>query len=469
MDKTQDILDILFKPNKLDYLKSLENASTESIIDVNDNMILPNLKLVNPSDSIYLREDIFSKYLDKIIVDSFQHYGNQICLLQSVFYTDYFITIDFIDFLYKIPNILLSSINKCKNNPSIRFYVIPIRLNLTYTAAHSNVVIVDNLYKTIEFFEPHGSVFRGFHVPKPYKIENHIKILLSRLFPIHSQSYTYKNVQNSCPLGLQGQQSLINPGSGHCLAWSLLFVHIRINNLFLSPEYIINYFNHNFSPMDLDMYMKRYISLLEQTTYNIHTKTRPNFKYQLNLSSDEKIHISNRIKSLTEQYLLELTSEKNKNLINQIFEELISYHKFPYFNDIFFKTVNEFMEDFAYEADSDTDSYHSTEEEIIPTKRKLSDSDDIFDDKKIKTHKELSPLSLLFNEMNQNNLNDKDTNTADTNTKKEKPFIDTTNLRDNNVDIESSLDSDTFDDTESEFNLYDSDEDELRNLYNTFK
>jgi hypothetical protein len=474
MDKTlpsNDIFDLLFKQTKIEYLRTLENTSTDYIIDVNDNMILPNLKLVEPSESIYLREDIFSKYLDKIIVDSFQHYGNKICLLKSVFYTDYFITIDFVDFLYKIPNILLTSINKCKNNPSIRFYVIPIRLNLTYKDAHSNVVIVDNLYKTIEFFEPHGSVFRGFHVPKPYNIENHIKILLSRLFPIRSKLYIYKNVQNSCPIGLQGQQSLINPGSGHCLAWSLLFINTRINNLYFSPEYIINYFNHHFSPVDLDIYMKRYISLLEQTTHNINTKTLPNFKYHLNLSPDEKIHISNRIQSLTQQYLLELTHEKDKSMIDKIFEELISYHKFQYFNDIFFKTVNEFMEEFKSDIDVDSDteaSYHSTEEEIIPTKRKLSDSYDIFDDKKAKTSEELSPLSLLFKEMDQNTLDEKN--------KEEKPYIDTTTVRDNNFDKESNVESsksdtsDTSDksDTESEFNMYESDEEELRDLYNTF-
>lgn len=471
MNETSQILDLLFKSRKIDYLKTLENTSTDYIIDADDNMILPNLKLVKPSESIYLREDIFSKYLDKIIVEAFQHYGDTICMLKSVFYTDYFITIDFVDFLYKIPNILLTSINNCKNNPSIRFYVIPIRLNLTYKDAHSNVVIVDNLYKTIEFFEPHGSVFRGFHVPKPYNIENHIKILLSRLFPIRSKLYTYKNVQSSCPIGLQGQQSLINPESGHCLAWSLLFVNTRIHNMFLSPEYIINYFNTNFNPSDLDLYMKRYISLLEQTTYNVNTKTLPNFKYQLNLSPDEKIHISNRIQSLTQQYLLELTHEKDKSIINKIFEELISYHKFQYFNDIFFKTVNEFMEEFKsdIDIDSDKESYHSTEEEIISTKRKLSDSNDIFnifDDKKRKTSTELSPLALLFKEMDENTLNDvnKETN---------KDSVDTTTIRDNFFDTDSSIESDnksdtksaTKSDTESE---YESDEEELRDLYNTF-
>lgn len=456
MDETSQLLEMLLKPGKLDYLQTLENSFSDYIIDTDSNMILPNLKLVESSPSIYLREDIFSKYLDKIIVDSFQNYGNQICLLKSVFYTDYFITIDFVDFLYKIPNILLTSLNKCKNNPSIRFYVIPIRLNLTYKDAHSNVVIVDNLYKTIEFFEPHGSVFRGFHVPKPYNIENHIKILLSRLFPIRSQVYKYKNVQSSCPLGLQGQQSLINPGSGHCLAWSLLFVHIRINNLFLSTEYIINYFNINFNPVELDIYMKRYISLLEQTTYNVHTKTLPNFKYQLNLSQDEKIHISQRIQSLTQQYMLELTSDKDKSIITKIFEELISYHKYSHFNELFFKTVNDFIQDFKLETESDSES----DEDLFTSKRKLSETDtETSGDKKFKSSEALSPLSLLFKEIDENKINEQITT--------DKPLIDTTSLR-NNTDNKESPKSTISEYSDDESDLYESDEEELKDLYNIF-
>jgi hypothetical protein len=445
MGDTSQLLDILFKPSKLDYLKNLEeNNDTDFLIDLHNNVILPNLKGVLPSTSLFLREDIFSKYLDKIIFDAFTHYGNQMCLFKSVFYTDYFITIDFVDFIYKIPNILLSTINKCKLNPSVRFYVIPLRLNLTYKDAHSNVVIVDNLYKTIEFFEPHGSTFM-ITAPKPYNIENHVKILLSRLFPIRAQYYKYQNVQNNCPIGLQSQQNIINPQSGHCLAWSLLFIHVRINNLFLSPNYIIDYFNKNFTPIDLDTYMKRYIALLEVTTFNVHTKTLPNFKYTLNLSQPEKLQITERIVSLTQQYLLELNSEKDKRILNKIFEELISYHKFPNFNEIFFKAVNDFIEE-SQQLDTNSISQSGTEnilDDIFLTKRKLSDSDiENSKDKKFKTDSK-SPLSLLFEEMDQHRLSD------------------------NKTDALSTTLSEAFSTTSSDYE--DDDEDELRSLYEQFK
>lgn len=449
MDANHILLDILFNSKKLQYLTNLEiDNNSDVIIDLEDNIILPNLKNVPPSTSIFLREDIFSKYLDKIILDAFQHYGNQICLFKSVFYTDYFITIDFVDFLYKIPNILLSTIKQCTLDPSVRFYVVPLRLNLTYKDAHSNVVIVDNLYKTIEFFEPHGSTFMGSITPKPYNIENHVKILLSRLFPIRSQYYTYKNVQNNCPIGLQSQQSIINPQSGHCLAWSLLFIHVRINNLFLSTENIINYFNKYFTPTDLDTYMRRYIGLLETSTSNVRSKTLANFKYNLNLSQQEKIHITERITSLTQQYLIELNNDKDKTMLNNIFEELISYHKFPNFNDIFFKTVNNFMENFHSEIDSDKESFHSTKEnpldDLYLTKRKLSDSEEESQDKKIKSSK--SPLSLLFEEIERSELSKQK--------EKEKEMLSPDTL--STTSYESEI-------------LSDDDEDELLSLYEQFK
>lgn len=390
--------------NKLDYITKLETIypDIDLIIDQEDNIILPNMKGLLPSTSIFLREDIFSKYLDTIIFNAFQQYGNQICLFKSVFYTDYFITIDFIDFLYKIPNILLNTINNCTMVQDIRFYVIPLRLNLTYKDAHSNVIIVDNYYKTIEFFEPHGTTFMGSYIPKPYNIENHIKILLSRLFPIYSQYYTYINVQNNCPIGLQTQQNIINPQSGHCLAWSLLFIHIRINNLYLSTDYIIKYFNRHFTPKDLDIYIKRYIGLLETSTFYINTKTLPNFKYNLNLSRQEKTNIFERIVTLTQQYLIELNSTNDKTILNTIFEELISYHKFPNFNEIFFNTVNTFINN-TYNQSNTVSQQIDTTDDSLTSKRKLFDTNDTTY-KKFKSNDTISLTNIEKNNENFSNV-----------------------------------------------------------------
>lgn len=385
---TLNVEEILLS-SKLEKLSLLENMTDDNIYDAEDHIILPNLRHSLPSSSLYLKEDVFSKYLDKIILDTLKTDSDTVCAFQSVFITDYFITIDFVDFIYKIPNILLSSLEQCKNNTNIRFYIIPLRLNFNYKDAHSNVIIIDNQYKTIEYFEPHGVMFTGLDVP--YDIQRHIKILISRLFPIRSKLYTFKNVQNYCPIGLQGLQTITNPASGHCLAWSLLFINVRINNLYSSTDYIIEYFTKNFNSIDLDKYMRRYIGMLETTTEFANIKTFSNFKYNLGLSRTEGQNITTRIKYLINEYLTDTSTEAKlqsrqgaepissaRYLIssatdktNEIFEELISYHKFPFFNKLFFENINTFI----HETDKNKSNKDKTNRKKIKLVESLSDSE----------------------------------------------------------------------------------------------
>lgn len=359
--------------NKINKLLLLENIYDEAILDPEDNIILPNLKFMGESNSLYLSEDLFTMYFDNIIKSSFNINNNNICYFESIFKTDYFITIDFVNFMYKIPNILLTSLKKCKNNPNIRFYILPLRLNFNYKNAHSNIIIIDNYLMTIEHFEPHGESFLGLNLP--YNIQNHIQTLINKLYPFRSRFYTFKNVQSSCPRGLQSKQNLANPSSGHCLAWSLLFIQTRINNLILTSDYIINYFNTRFTNEELDSYMKRFIGFLENTNI-VTTKTIPNFKFSLHLSEKEIENISNRIEYLVKSYLVDSTNKYvNSKHINTIFEELVSYHHFPKFNYLFFKNVNWFykQELLRDSTDSDSDSesdVFDNEIDELETKRK---------------------------------------------------------------------------------------------------
>ena len=283
----------------------------------------------------------------------------------------------------------------------------------------------------------------GFIIPKPYNIENHVKILLSRLFPLKYQYYTYINVQNNCPrgLGLQSQQNIINPQSGHCLAWSLLFIHVRINNLFLSTDYIMNYFNKYFTPTDLDAYMKRYIGLLETSTYNINTKTLPNFKYNLILSPQEKLLISDHITYLTKKYLQELNNNKDKTIINNIFEELISYHKFTQFNEIFFKNFNYFIQDLK----------------SLP-KRKLSNTYESIE-KKLKQNIP-SPLQFIFNKIDKQNPIQLDYDYASESASESESESESASKSASESESESASESESESAEE---------EDELKDLYKQFK
>lgn len=308
---------------------------SDNIIDntFKKNVTLPNLYMIEESKSVYLDESIFTMYFDNIINKTFNSKLNNVCLFKSVFISDYFITIDFVNFIYKIPNILKTLLDKCKKQ-DVRFYIIPIKLIFGYKSAHSNVVIIDNNTLRIEFFEPHGDTFKGSIIP--YNIEYYIKKLIQNLFPIQIQLYDFINVQKSCPFGLQIKQSFVNPTSGYCLAWSLLFINIRLNNLDLNSDDIIEYFD-TFTSNDLNIYIKRFIAFLEKNI-QIITKTLPNYEYTIDLLQDDTIKIRNRISELVQLYLR--LENIDIDVQTGIFEELMSYHNHPLFYSVFFQTIN---------------------------------------------------------------------------------------------------------------------------------
>jgi len=359
-----------------------EVINNEIIHDLNNNMLLPNLDLAEPSKSIYLSEDIFVKYFDVILFKNlYSAFDNSICPFKSVYITDYFITLDFVNFTYKIPEVLYESIKRCKLS-NTRFYIIPLRLNLNYKSAHSNLIIVDNQSATIEFFEPHGNKFNGTTYELPYNIEKHIKVLINKLFPYRSLFYTFKNVQNSCPKGLQAKQNSIDSNSGHCLAWSLLFIHLRILNLFYDTTYIIDYLHKN-TPEQLDRYIRRYIGYLENTSHLLEKKLYPTLKYNMLLSNDELENIKDRIKFLLLHYTdLSLTINKTPEdfiKISKYFDELISYHKIQNFDNIFFKYFNKYaLNSNSGSSDSDSDNsdnLQNPKHENLPEELNLDDTD----------------------------------------------------------------------------------------------
>lgn len=298
------------------------------ILDKKSQIILPNLEGIIPSKSSYLTTDIFTNYFDKTVLDAVAYNKNLVCNTKSNTLSNYFVKIDFVEFQYKIPTSFLKSLQQCQVN-NTRFYVILLVLVLDYKSSHSNVIIIDNLTKTIELFEPHG---KKYSAPTPYDIEYHIKNLLFNIFPYSSKSYIFKNVQSSCPIGVQGLQNIINPESGHCLAWSLLFIQIKIHNLSISTDTIIDFL---LKIQDIDLYMRKFIGFLE--LYTMFTpKKQTDLKYQIKLLPNELSNVKNRITHLIYLYKNNTTIDKEK-----VFQELISYHKLGDFDKLFFKDFNE--------------------------------------------------------------------------------------------------------------------------------
>jgi hypothetical protein len=332
--------------NKNDELKKLEinSYANNYISDTYEDkkIMLPNLHSSRETKSFYLREDLFGMYFDNMILKTFNE-NNDICLFQSKYASDYFIEIDFFNFKYNIPQKILGSIQNCNDNN--RFYILPLKLIFNYTDAHSNIIIIDNKKERIEFFEPHGDYFKGFDIP--YDIETYIKKIIDIIFLKKKEKYNFINVQKNCPLGLQSKQSIINPQSGYCLAWSLLFINIKLINLNLDSDDIIKYF-YSFSSNDLNTYIKRFIGFLEGRRKELVSNE---FKIELNieLSENDKKKISKRIYNLVNK--LNSTTEYERYIINK---ELISYHNFPNFNQVYFQSINDLkldpslMSSFAY-------------------------------------------------------------------------------------------------------------------------
>lgn len=383
--------------NTYDYLKSLENDYNDTILVenelINDIMILPNLKGVSESKSSFLELNVYENYMN-ILLDNSEILPNtisllntlnvkqKICFNKSFYNDDYFIDINFIDYKYNIPDHFITKGLECRFDPNIRYYILPIRLRFSQIA-HANVIIIDTLFKTIEFFEPHGKMFTGMSQEDPikYNIEKHISNILNIFFKLlmfkddDISKYTFLNVQNCIKLdlpeipgfeipeilgfeGVQTMQSKVDDKSGHCLAWSLLFIHIRLYNLHLQADDIMNFFILNFTPKEIDVYIKRYITYIENLLPQDFTIKSYRYDYNMQLKENEKQLIESSIITHIENFINVIIDDnkqlKNINDINErkiLLKNILKYRNYYDFDRVF--SDNIFIALRGYDDDND--------------------------------------------------------------------------------------------------------------------
>lgn len=321
-----------------------------SLTFIESGILLPNFKELEPSTESTLSLDKFAKYMDKIFLQDLTSIHPDIgtCTLYSHFISDYYITIDFENFTYIVPNHIIDKLNECKINRNIQFYILPIMLKFNEHDSHANVLIVDNKTKTIEMYEPHGSKFLSKDIF--YNLEYHIKHLIAYILSrrIH---FKFKNVHYKCPIGFQTKQININKNTnkrtGHCVAWTLFFIHVRLYNLNLDTTKIIDIID-KFEPEKLDTYIRQYMTLIDKETKGIKKFYKDSY-INFNLSPQEITHVKNLIKEQINIYLNNLHT--NINLykgasfydVNDIFKQFINYSKFEFFHNLYFTTVEEFF------------------------------------------------------------------------------------------------------------------------------
>ena len=304
------------------------NSIDDIVYNSKSNLILPNINDLVPTEMDHLSMELFTYFIDYIILS-----GGVIttCGYQSQHISEYFVEINFNNFEMNIPNILVETIRNCMK--FTRFFIIPVKLIFSSlkNIGHANIIIVDTQEQTIEFFEPHGSVFLGQSV---VNIENIIKKVVDMILPTHSVLYRFTNVQadRTC-IGIQTKQSQIKRSGGYCLAWSLLFAYLRVINLNLSANDIIKYFI-NETPEFLDIFIRKFITFVGNKVVlmgKIYTNI-PHYDMKKHLTKDDIELIKQRIYQLIELYKAS-ANISNKDLLKEIFEELVSYRHFDFFQD----------------------------------------------------------------------------------------------------------------------------------------
>ena len=239
-----------------------------------NNIIVPDVTSYLPTYDMALNDDVFVSYINKL----FMTYNKKICSVQLKELNQYFIEINVTDVTYKLSENFRNKLKVCAEE-NIDILILPITLcypnvydldskQKFKTVKHSNVVIIDNINQKIEYFEPHGITYKGYVLQ--FDTEKLIRSFLSSIMdiiPIQFFSYEFKNVFDSCPY-MSVQRNM----DTFCLAWSLLFIELKILNRLVSANDIIMNITLLDDTILLD-YIKKYVSYVKSTF-----KSAPNIR-----------------------------------------------------------------------------------------------------------------------------------------------------------------------------------------------
>jgi hypothetical protein len=208
-----------------------------------------------------------------------------------------------------------------------------------HSVYHSNVLIIDNKNRRIEYFEPHGVTF-GHLTAQLVNLQSIILKIVQDLFPF-TKNYEFRNAANTCLYGVQNLQQTVDQAAGHCLAWSLFFLIIRLvnNNIKIKSketvsEFLNRFLTTMFSAKQLDSLIKKFMTYVEQlpaTTKYYSKHAQIDMTNYIDII--DKINMEDRCTILANLYFQKLATFSFKN-IDKLFEELTSYRRLPSFQTI---------------------------------------------------------------------------------------------------------------------------------------
>ena len=184
------------------------------------------------------------------------------------------------------PTILQNLLEKFINDINLKYFVIPIGIELS-NGAHSNILIYNKTMNSIERFEPYGKDWPPGYNYNPVKLDHNLENLFRNLLVNINNEINFKYYSPSIyeqRIGLQTldindheiSKNIGDPG-GFCAAWSLWYVEMRIINENISIYELIPKLIHNIRTKRI--YFR---TIIRSYTKNI-TEIRDNLLKRINL------------------------------------------------------------------------------------------------------------------------------------------------------------------------------------------
>jgi hypothetical protein len=326
-----------------------------------NTIVLPKLDDLTLSNINVLDDSTFSECLDLLLFNFniLSQAGEKVCTMFFNKIEEFFIHLNLITFQIDISNDIMIQIQRCIDKNPTGIIILPVRLdflnikkdydldisnddiNKDVNTAHSNLIIIDNTWKTIEFYEPHGITLGHAYsefIQIPQILEKFIKTSFTNI-----NNYSFVNVSSNCPIGAQTLQGFHNISAGHCLAWSLYFIMVRILNYNFLPigkniSQTINEIITKGTPQEIDSTIRRFLTYIETLgVLPSRVMTHIN-KYNLQYFIENQTQIETRLRNLIRLYFMNAIFYKRN--FKLIFEEIISYKTLPNYHEIFIDELN---------------------------------------------------------------------------------------------------------------------------------
>lgn len=219
------------------------------------------------------------------------------------------------DFSKNISDRLFSS--NIKTLFPVRFFIIPIFLQISSASAHANIIIYDSMTRKAEIFEPNGNSFdTRHHFYNPQQLENIVQILektfslklLELIPPIRTcplygpQYYNHTFFQHQSKMYNECKKFNRNfKIGGYCASWSYFFTLLRL----LNPE------------IQLYKLQTAFIQKYGEKAFYIIRKFHSNFlKFKFSLRENPNIDSLFQLKHISYNKNIRLCDKNNINGYN---------------------------------------------------------------------------------------------------------------------------------------------------------